>query len=244
MLETDSIGRKAGDEWLIQDVSITISGGERLAIVGPSGSGKTVLLRALALLDPIDAGVIRWHGQTVSGPAIPDYRSRVAYLHQRPALFEGTVEDNLRQPFSLGLHHRKRFDRERLLGMLNSLGRGAAFLNKRDQDLSGGESQLAAVLRAVQLDPEYLLLDEPTAALDAESASSVEQMVLQWMNEQPDQRALVWVTHDATQPERIGASIYRMRQGHLQGGHLQGDQLEGGQLEGLTDSGGDRCTLN
>src|SRR5690242_11040785 len=83
--------------WLLEDVSIDTCPGERLAIVGPSGSGKSLLLRALALLDGIDAGKIEFRRQPAASTSVPDYRRNVSYLHQRPALFEGTVESNLQK---------------------------------------------------------------------------------------------------------------------------------------------------
>ena len=111
-------------------MSLAVNAGDRLGIVGPSGAGKTVLLRSLALLDPLDAGEIRWRGRSVRGDAVPVYRSLAIYLHQRPALFEGTVEDNLRYPFSLTVHRMGPFDRGRAVELLTLLGRDAAFLAK------------------------------------------------------------------------------------------------------------------
>src|SRR5436309_2804807 len=130
MLEARGLGRRDGETWLLKDISIVVRPGDRLALVGPSGSGKTLLLRALARLDPIDEGEVRWQGKVVRGEAVPAFRSRVAYLHQRPALFEGTVEDNLRQPYALRTHRAARFDRGRVVDWLATLGRDASFLAK------------------------------------------------------------------------------------------------------------------
>lgn len=215
ILETVGIGRKAEDRWLLENVSLSVDSGQRLALVGPSGSGKTLLLRALALLDPVDAGEIRWNGKSVAANEVPRYRSRVIYLHQRPALLEGTVEDNLRLPYSLRAHHDKQFNRQRIVALLKSLGRTDAFLSKQQRDLSGGEAQLCSLLRAVQLDPDVLLLDEPTAALDAEAAGTVESLVANWLDQQPKGRATVWVTHGHEQAERVSQSVMHLRDGHL-----------------------------
>ncbi|MDP7014719.1 MAG: ATP-binding cassette domain-containing protein [Pirellulaceae bacterium] len=217
MLDAIGIGRKAGDRWLFQDISFSVHAGDRSALVGPTGSGKTLLLRSLAMLDPLDTGGIRWQGEAVRGNEIPKFRSRVIYLQQRPPLVDGTVEDNLSQPFSLGAHQDKQFNRGRIVDLLESLGRGEPFLAKQQRDLSGGEAQLTALLRAIQLDPNILLLDEPTAALDAEAANMVETLVENWLNQQLDRRATVWVTHDHLQARRVSTSISQIRGGQLSG---------------------------
>ena len=208
--------------WLIRDVSFTINWGDRLGVLGPSGAGKTVLLRALALLDPLDDGAIRYQGQAVGGDAVPRYRSQVIYLHQKPALHEGTVEDNLRQLFTLKTHHDRQFDRGRAAQLLASLGRDAAFMDKSSRDLSGGEAQIAALVRAILLEPAILLLDEPTASLDPATAQAVEAMLDCWMAARAVARALVWVGHDRDQTLRMtGRTI------SLTGGRLDPESSDG-----------------
>jgi putative ABC transport system ATP-binding protein len=218
LLEARGIGRRlpGGNDCLLQDIWLEVRAGERLALVGPSGSGKTLLLRSLALLDPLDAGEICWQGQPVLASAIPDFRRHVIYLHQRAALFEGSVEDNLRQPFALKANRDRSFDRDRILKRLADLGRDAFFLARLHRDLSGGEAQMVALLRAIQLDPAILLLDEPTAALDPESTQTIEGLVLHWLEEAPEKRALVWVSHDLAQARRVAERELAMRQGRLE----------------------------
>lgn len=197
------IGRRdpRGSGWLIRDVSFAVHPGDRLAIAGATGSGKTVLLRALALLDPLQAGSINWRGRVVLGDGVPIYRTHVIYIHQRPALFDGTVEENLRRPYALKAYRTKLFDRQRILEHLGSLGRSATFLAKSSRDLSGGEAQIVALLRAMQLDASVLLLDEPTASLDKATAGSIEALVDDWFRAGQGARAFVWVSHD---PEQLG----------------------------------------
>jgi putative ABC transport system ATP-binding protein len=217
-IEATGIGRrdrKSGG-WLIRDVGVAVGFGERLGVLGPSGAGKTVLLRALALLDPLDEGSIRWDGRVVHGEAVPDYRKRVIYLHQRPALMEGTVEDNLRSPFGLRAHRDRSFDPARAEELLARLGRGRDFLAKNGRDLSGGESQIVGLIRAVQLDPSVLLLDEPTASLDPATARTVEDLLVEWLADRPDGRALVWVSHDADQARRMTGRRLHLRAGRVE----------------------------
>lgn len=219
LLQAQDIARRHPDRrrWLLREVSLAIQPRTRLAVSGPSGSGKTLLLRALALLDPVEAGTVHWMGRAVPRDRIPAFRAAVAYLHQRPTLIEETVAAALKKPFSLAVHHRRGFDRQRVEPLLERLGRDGSFLAKRTGDLSGGEAQIAALLRLLQLDPTVLLLDEPTAALDPRTAGAIEGLLVDWVQRGPDGRALVWVTHDAAQAERVAQSALRMHSGRLEG---------------------------
>ncbi len=89
-------------------------------------------------------------------------------------------------------------------------------MTKLHRDLSGGEAQLVALLRAIQLDPQVLLLDEPTAALDREATGAVEQLVELWFADERDRRATVWVSHDGRQAARVAGAILRVHDGQLQ----------------------------
>ncbi len=219
-IEAAGIGRRdrksQSGGWLIRGVNVSVGFGERLGVLGPSGAGKTVLLRAIALLDPLDEGAIRWNDQDVRGEAVPDYRKRVIYLHQRPALLEGTVEDNLRHPFMLKAHRDRAFDPRWAEDLLARLGREPGFLAKSSRDLSGGESQLVGLIRALQLDPAVLLLDEPTASLDPAATRAVEGLLDDWLAADPARRALVWVSHHADQARRMTGRRVHLRAGRLE----------------------------
>jgi putative ABC transport system ATP-binding protein len=220
LLDAQGLGRRNpnGGEWLLRDISLTIHPGDRVAIVGPSAAGKTLLLRALALLDRLDAGDVLWLGQPVPAADVPGFRRQVIYLHQRPALFGGTVEENLRQPFGLGVHAGRHFDRGWIIGRLRSVGRNADFLDQFTGDLSGGEAQIVALLRALQLTPCTLLLDEPTAALDPETAQAAEELVAAWQAED-GARATLWVSHNADQARRVAQRTLWLAAGRLENGN-------------------------
>ncbi|RKP54900.1 ABC transporter ATP-binding protein [Pararobbsia silviterrae] len=187
---------------LLHPCDLTLARGERLVVTGPSGSGKSVLMRALAWLDR-PQGVLRWHGHAIDRARVPAFRAAVAYVRQRPALFDGRVEDNLRVPFELHIHRHRRYERERVLAYLAHAGRDATFLEQRADDLSGGEQQLVALVRTLQLAPSVLLLDEPTASLDPQTTLAVEAMIDGWFEHTP-QAAFAWVTHDLAQARRVG----------------------------------------
>ena len=220
ILEARNVGRRHphAQRWLLHGVSLPIPAGRRLAVTGPSGAGKTLLLRATAMLDPIDAGEIRFNGKCVSASSIPTYRSRVVYLHQRPLPTEATVEAILRQPFELRVHQSKTFDRNRVVARLGALDRGESFLRQHGDDLSGGEGQIVMLIRAMQLDPQVLLLDEPTSALDPRTTEAVERLVNDWVREAASERAVVWVSHDESQVARVADQIVHLDNGRPRGG--------------------------
>jgi putative ABC transport system ATP-binding protein len=210
--------RRIGDRTLLDAVSIDLNAGDRVGLVGPTGSGKSLMLRSLAMLEPIDSGSLFWQGSTVSCDQATAFRSQVIYLHQRAARFEGTVESVFRLPFQLRTHRGRSFDRPWAIDQLATVGRDASFLDQRHDQLSGGETQIVALLRAIQLAPKVLLLDEPTSALDAESANQVESIVMRWYDESSASRAMVWVTHDPDQADRLCDSVIRMRDGRIESG--------------------------
>ncbi|KWO60283.1 ABC transporter ATP-binding protein [Burkholderia ubonensis] len=200
---------------LLAPTDFSLPAGARVAITGPSGSGKSVLLRALALLDPLDGGRVLWRGRLIRRSAIPRYRRSVAYLRQRPAQTDGTVESQLRYPYSLAVYRDLTFDRARAEQLAARAGRGADFLDKRASELSGGEAQIATLLRVLQLDPDVLLLDEPTSALDPDSTRAIEALVGAWFDAAPDARAYLWISHDPAQAARIGTLRVTMQAGVL-----------------------------
>lgn len=206
---------------LLDAVDLEVHAGECVAIVGPSGSGKTVLLRALAWLDPLDCGDVFFENFSPKGkrPGAPTFRRHVMYLHQTPWLPEGTVERVLRQPWEL---HGNRIDvdirdssHEQIAQWLDALGRKDSFLRQAAGDLSGGERQIVAMLRAMQLSPDVLLLDEPISALDAETQLRCEPLILKWLHAE-DSRAIVIVTHDRQQAQRLADRILHMNAGRLE----------------------------
>jgi putative ABC transport system ATP-binding protein len=199
---------------LLHPTDFALNEGERATITGPSGSGKSVFLRTLALLDACDAGYVTWRGERIARAGIPAYRRRVAYIAQRPAMLDGSVEDNLRYPYSLKTYRDVHFDRANAMRLAEAAGRGADFLDKFASDLSGGEAQIAALVRVLQLAPDVLLLDEPTASLDPASARSIEALVDAWFAAHAG-RAFIWVSHDPAQARRVATRHLTMSAGVL-----------------------------
>ncbi|NIE75890.1 ATP-binding cassette domain-containing protein [Pantoea sp. Ap-967] len=217
LLKTRQLGRvdPSTQATLLSPTDLSLNAGERVALIGASGSGKSVLLRTLALLDAPSTGDILWLGQPVSALPIPDYRAQVCYLAQRAALVDGTVRENLRLPFSLRHNRQRTFDAHKATALLDLAGKPRSFIDKHGADLSGGEAQVVALVRALLLAPKVMLFDEPTSALDPQSVTAVEALVMNWFNESPGARACLWVTHDHQQAQRIGTRTLTMHQGNL-----------------------------
>lgn len=199
---------------LLHPTDFQLHRAERVSITGSSGSGKSVFLRALALLDAPTSGQILWHNQPIPNAKIPEYRSRICYLSQRPALVEGTVEDNLRFPYSLKTLQHLSFNLEAVKALLAHAGKSPDFLKKTAGDLSGGESQVVSLIRTLQLDPDVLLLDEPTAALDPASSRDVEALINAWFDS-ANAHAYIWVSHDHEQAQRMSSIHLHMDAGVL-----------------------------
>lgn len=209
MLELTHAGLNLGDRWIWRNLEFDLRAGERVAMEGPTGSGKTLLLRCLAGLDRLDEGSIRYRSRSIREWDLRRYRSEVMLLPQIPALAPGSVEENLALPWSFAVRDRKDPDRDRWLSWLQSFDRHERFLRSRTDDLSGGERQIVAFLRALQLDPRVLLLDEPTANLDPRQSRTLEELVDQWLRSDRD-RAVVWTSHQPDQLDRVSDRRFRV----------------------------------
>ncbi|WP_168566558.1 ABC transporter ATP-binding protein [Crateriforma spongiae] len=204
---------------LLDDLEIQVSGSDRIGLAGPSGSGKSTLLRSLAFLECRTIGSIDLDGTRIQQGDVPRYRRDVAYLAQRPGFVAGTVEDNLRLPFQFHAASQDHsanpeFDRSAAVDRLKAFGRSNAFLDQDVATLSGGERQIASLIRSMLINPRILLLDEPTSALDADATAVVENVMQDWLQASGD-RAWVWISHDANQLNRIANRTWTMNEGKL-----------------------------
>ncbi|KKM12924.1 hypothetical protein SY88_01080 [Clostridiales bacterium PH28_bin88] len=176
-------------------VAASLQQGGILAVRGSSGSGKSTLLRTLARLQAPQQGEVRLQGRDWQEYSPVQWRCRVHYLAQKPAVFNGTVLDNLQLPFQLSaVKKQKRFDLVAVQEAMKRILLPAGMLYQDARTLSGGEGSRLALLRALILEPSVLLLDEPTAALDERAAQAVWNLVGTWLKEKPN-RGVVLVAH-------------------------------------------------
>jgi ABC-type iron transport system FetAB ATPase subunit len=165
-----------------------VAAGKCLALSGPSGSGKTLLLRALADLDP-HQGAIDLDGAPQAECSGPEWRRRVGFLPAESHWWASRVGDHFRG------------DADDLRDGLARFGLDPSCLDWQVDRLSSGERQRLALLRLLDIGPRALLLDEPTANLDSDSARAVEERITEYQRE--NDAAVVWVSHDAGQRERV-----------------------------------------
>jgi putative ABC transport system ATP-binding protein len=170
------------------------------AITGPSGSGKSLMLRMIADLDPNEGGV--WlDGQARASLPAPEWRRRVTYLAAESGWWMDRVCD-----------HFQRDARSAVEALAERLGLGRALIDAQVAQLSSGEKQRLALIRALLVQPKVLLLDEPTGALDTVSIARVEKILADFISAGG---ALILVTHDPEQATRLGTAQLRMADRHL-----------------------------
>lgn len=194
---------------VLDGLSLAVGRGEKVAISGASGSGKSTLLRALATLIPLDGGRVLLDGTDADELPPTAFRTRVAYLPQAPPMLPGTVADNVAAGPAL---RGAPIAPERQAELLAAVSLDAAYLTREAGKLSGGERQRVAFARALANEPEVLLLDEPTAALDPAAAAQLVELVRHLTS---TGRAAVMVTHIEAHAEALGGTRYVFQAGKL-----------------------------
>jgi putative ABC transport system ATP-binding protein len=162
-------------------------------VAGPSGAGKSTLLRLCNRLEVASAGRVRFRGTDLTDVDPLALRRQVGMVFQRPILFPGTVEDNLRVADPDG-------DPASFVVALERAGLDASFLGRLGDDLSGGEAQRACLARTLVTGPQALLLDEPTSALDPAATRLLERLARSLTE---DGVPMLWVSHDLDQVGRV-----------------------------------------
>ncbi len=188
--------------------ALDILRGEVLAIVGPSGAGKSTLLRLLNFLEAPTGGTLEFDGAKVSmQPPLATVR-RVTTVFQRPVLLDRSVRENV--AFGLGLRGQPADGRvDHALAQVGLTGLGRAPAHK----LSGGEMQRAALARALVIEPDVLLLDEPTANLDPYNVGLIEGIIAAQNRDRGT--TLVLVTHNIFQAKRLAHRVALLWDGRL-----------------------------
>jgi putative ABC transport system ATP-binding protein len=164
------VSQRRGTRILLDGISLDLPRGGFTALIGPSGAGKTSLLRLLNRLDQPASGVIEFFGRPLAEYRVRELRRRVGFVFQAPVMFAGTVRENLQVAHELAKTDVPKVDDRRAAELLDLAGLDASYAERQAADLSGGEKHRVSIARALTTNPEVLLLDEPTAALDPEVA--------------------------------------------------------------------------
>jgi putative ABC transport system ATP-binding protein len=184
---------------ILKSASFSLLAGECVAVRGPSGAGKTLLLRAVADLDP-NEGVLTLAGRDRSTIAGPEWRRLVGYVPAEPGWWADTVGEHF-------------VEWTAALAFVRDLGFPEGTRAWPITRLSTGERLRLALVRALMVRPKVLLLDEPTAALDAASVAAVESLVDVCIRAG---LAVLWVTHDAEQAKRVAHRLLVVEGGRVQ----------------------------
>ncbi|CAN0907771.1 ABC transporter I family member 17, partial [Linum grandiflorum] len=164
-----------------------------VGIIGPSGSGKSTLLRSLNRLWEPPSSTVFLDGRDITDIDVLSLRRKVGMLFQLPALFQGTVADNVR--------YGKKISDKEVYNLLAMADLDSSFYGKSGSELSVGQQQRVALARMLANDPEVLLLDEPTSVLDPISTQNVEDVLIKLKEERG--MTVVMVSHSVKQIQRF-----------------------------------------
>ena len=213
LLETFNLEQKYDGRYILKRVNLQIERGETFALIGPTGAGKTTLLKLLDLLEVPSSGTIHFDGVDVtqSRRLRLEARRRMSFVQQKPIVFTMSVYENI----ACGLRWRREQSeviKRKVASALELVGM-ADCRNRNAKTLSGGETQRVAIARALITEPEMLFLDEPTANLDPDSTSKVEEVLARIS--QGQETTMVMATHDMPQGQRLASRIGFLMNGEI-----------------------------
>ena len=217
MIRIEHVKKSFGHLQVLHDVSLTVNDGDVVVILGPSGSGKTTFLRSINFLEKADAGTLTIGDKTVDlhgakKKDILEIRRRTAMVFQNYNLFANkTAVENIMEGLVTAQGVPKHEARERALAELKKVG----LLDKADyypSELSGGQQQRIGIARAVALDADVILFDEPTSSLDPELVGETLQLIKEVAREG---RTMIVVTHEMSFAEEVADKVVFMDGGYV-----------------------------
>lgn len=209
-LELENLGKSYGQAEILKGINLRVMKGEVMALIGPTGSGKTTLLRLINLLEKPSTGRVMIEGRDIfaisQGDKLSVSRS-MAMVFQKPVMFKADVEHNV----SFGLRMRGQRDSDKVREALAAVG--LLGYERRDANtLSGGEMQRIALARALILQPQLLLLDEPTANLDPKSVDAIDRL-LEGLAK--GRTTVILATHNMQEALRLADRVAVLQEGRL-----------------------------
>lgn len=213
MIEVRNVTKRFGAHAAADGIDLTCETGKTLALIGPSGCGKSTLLRMLIGIVTPDSGVISFDGEPLTGATLPRVRQRVGYVIQEGGLFPHlTARDNAAiMPRYLRWAPQQTAERIERLAALAHLN--PAQLGRYPRQLSGGQRQRVSLMRALMLEPDALLLDEPLGGLDPMIRAELQEDLRGIFRELG--KTVVLVTHDLAEAGFLADRIVLMRDGRI-----------------------------
>jgi iron(III) transport system ATP-binding protein len=215
VVEFESLTKRFGETAAVDDLTLTIGHGSLVCLLGPSGCGKTTTLRLVAgFLDP-DSGTIRVGGRTLSesGRSVPPERRRMSMIFQSYALWPHmTIVENV--GYGLKLRRLDRAERERRVAAILDVAHLSELARRYPHELSGGQQQRASLARALVVEPETLLLDEPLSNLDANLREEMRFEIRRLHDAY--KYTTIYVTHDQAEAMTTADTIVVMNRGRVE----------------------------
>ncbi|QIB69880.1 amino acid ABC transporter ATP-binding protein [Aminipila butyrica] len=212
LLQTEHLHKSFDNQEVLRDISFSLTKGEVVVIIGPSGCGKSTFLRCLNGLEPINSGQIRFHGEEISAQnkQLHRVRQKIGMVFQSYDLFPhlSILENILLAPMKAQGRARQEVEKE-AIELLTRVG----LAEKRDaypRQLSGGQKQRVAIVRSLIMQPDVMLFDEVTAALDPEMVREVLQVILELAN---TGMTMVIVTHEMEFAQAVADRVIFMDKG-------------------------------
>jgi phospholipid/cholesterol/gamma-HCH transport system ATP-binding protein len=215
-VQVRSVRKTFGAQTVLNGISLEVKQGQTLSVLGQSGTGKSVLLKLIVGLIEPDSGSICVHGQEVTDlnrKSLDQVRKSVGFLFQQAALYDSlTVEENVAFPIRRHFKMTEEQRKKRVRDLLGKVGMERD-VNKMPREISGGMQKRVGLARALAMDPDILLFDEPTAGLDPITSSEIDNLILQLQRER--NMTSIVVTHDIHSAKAISNDLVLMRNGEV-----------------------------
>lgn len=233
MLEIKNLYKKFNDKVALKNINLIINKGDVVGIIGPSGCGKSTLLRCINYLEIPTSGEIIFEGEKITSSSnLTKIRTRIGIVFQQFNLFENmTIIDNITlAPIKLKIMDKKEAEKK-ALELLNKIG----LIDKKDnypKELSGGQKQRIAIVRALIMNPEIMLFDEPVSSLDPNMAKEVMDLISKLAN---DGMTIMIVSHELNLIKNLSNRIIFMETGEI---------IEEGTYEDISNNPKDKRVLD
>lgn len=214
MIEIKNVKKRYGKKEVLHDITLSIPDGEIVSLIGGSGCGKSTLLKMINRLIPITGGDIYVNGENIHDIEPVALRRKIGYVIQQTGLFPHmTIRKNLE--LVMNLHNMPQEGRtEKINDMMDLVDLSRDLLDRYPIELSGGQQQRVGVARALIVDPDVILMDEPFSAIDPITRVSLQDELRSL--QETLKKTIVFVTHDMDEAIKISDRICLMREGHVE----------------------------